>query len=655
VKVRGVRIELGEIENLLLGQVGVKEAAVVACEDGSGNKYLCAYLVLAAGVGTEELRESLRQELPEYMVPTGYVELATLPRTMNGKVDRRALPTLAQARAEQGSGAELGRTPVEEIVAGIWSEVLRLPQVSSSENFFELGGHSLLATQILSRVREALGVELALRSMFEGPTVRQMAQQVEAELQAGGVQSTTAIAVVDRSGELPLSYSQQRLWFLDQLSSGSTAYHIPLGMRLRGELNVGVLEQSIGEVIRRHEILRTRFPASEGRPRQEIAVATAVRLALVDLSGVSAEQRTAESERLAQAEGQRPFNLGTGPLVRLWLMKQGEQEHDLVCTLHHLVSDAWSLEVLTAEMTALYRSYGLGEPSPLPELPIQYADYAVWQRAGQQGAVLEKKLQYWREQLRGAPATLRLPQNRPRPAVPTFRGARQGVELTAELTAAVRELSRREGTTLFMTMLAGFLVLLHQYTGEEDIVVGSVIANREKAEVEQLIGFLANTLVLRTDLTGNPSFRELLGRVREVCLGAYAHQLPPEQLLEELQGEGGGSRQPLFQVWFQVERARREQLQLAGLEWSRLPLESGDTRFELSLVLEENDQQLSGTLEYDADTFSPKTITEMLKDYSALMERMAAKTDHGISTVSMTSSQEREQLSWGFNVNLEAT
>jgi acyl carrier protein len=614
---------LGEIEPLLRSHAGVRDVAVVDREGPDGTRYLCAYLVLTAGVGTGELREHLSSQLPEFMMPSAFVEMAELPRTLNGKIDRKALPTLDQVQAGRREQEESRpRTPVEEIVSGIWCEVLRLPRTGLADNFFDLGGHSLLATQIISRVRESLGVELPLRVLFEAPTVSELSSRIERESGSGPRLESSPIPRASRDGDLPLSYSQQRMWLLEQLSAGSSAFNLPLGLRLRGRLNVAALERTFFEVVRRHEILRTSFPSRNGVPVQVVGPARELSLPLVDLSGLA--EGEAEAKRLATADARRPVDLAVGPLVRVALLRLGDLEHVVVCTMHHLVGDAWSFDVLTAELSRLYASFGRGEPSPLSELPIQYADYAVWQRQWLQGAELELRLSYWRRHLEGAPSGLSLPQSRPRSAVQSFRGARLPVSLSKELTARLRSLSRREGTTLFMTLLGGFLALLYQYTGQEDLVVGSVIANRDRAEMEKLIGFLANTLVLRVDLSGSPSFRELLGRVREVCLGAYTHQLPPEKLSEQL------GRQRLFDVWFQMESAQREHLELAGLEWERFAGERGNARFELSLILEETGDDVRGEIEYDADLFDEQTVVQMSEDYLTLLEEMTADPDQAL-------------------------
>ncbi len=496
-------------------------------------------------------------------------------------------------------------------------------------------------------------MELPLRVLFEAPTVEELARRVEEEKQGKGRGELAPIRRVGREQELPLSYSQQRMWVLEQLAAGSGAFNLLLGVKLRGRLNIAGLEQTFGEVVRRHEILRTSFPAREGRPRQVVGAAEELKLPIVDLSWLVEKEREEEAVRIASEDGNRAFDLGRGPLVRIALLRLGEQEHAVACTMHHLVGDAWSFEVLTTELSRLYSSFYGGEASPLVELAIQYADYAYWQREWLQGEVLEKRMGYWKRQLEGMPEGIKLPQRRQRGAVQSFRGAREGLVLEAGLVEQLRGLSRREGTTMYMTLLSGYLVLLSQYSGQEDLVVGSVIANRERGEVEQLIGFVANTLVLRVDVGGNPSFRELLGRVRETCLEAYGHQLPPEKLQEGLNGEAGGRQQPLFGVWFQMENARREKLELQGLEMEQFQGMPQRARFELSLLLEQNQDQITGTMEYDADLFDPSIIAQMLGHFRVILEQMCAKPDCGVVSVLLTGEQESEQLSYQLTGHLE--
>ncbi|HEX8560261.1 MAG TPA: amino acid adenylation domain-containing protein, partial [Pyrinomonadaceae bacterium] len=652
VKVRGVRVELGEIENLLRGHEDVADVAVVDRDDAEGNKFLVAYLTMSNGTRAEDLRPYLSERLPEAMMPSAFVQLEQLPRTLNGKIDRKALPALEAMRAEKEAGEFTPRNPVEEIVAGIWREVLRLPAVGRSGNFFNLGGHSLLVTQVLARVRECLEVELPVRSLFEAPTIEQFSQLIQERLSEGRKSELPAIRPVPRDGELPLSFAQQRMWLFEQLAGGTGAFNISMGVRLRGALNVAALEQTFGEIIRRHESLRTIFPAAGDRPLQVIQPPRAFGLHFVDLTSLPEAEREGEAARLAREETLRRFDLARGPLIRPTLLKMRDGEHVVVCTMHHIIGDGQSFEVIISEMSRIYSAVSQGQPSPLPELQVQYADFAAWQRQWLQGEVLETRLAYWRRQLAGAPESLNLPRRSERPKVQRFTGARHEVRISAELTEALRELSRREGMTLYMTMLAAFVVLLNQYTDDEDIVVGSTYANRERAEAERIIGILTNTLVLRVDASGAATFRDVMRRVREVCLDAYSYQVPPELLREDL-GRRGEDRDRLFDVWFQFERAWQEKFDMRGLEVE--PYDEGKevTRIELSLGLAETDQEIRGLLEYDDQLFSAETTAQMLEDFMRLLPVMAESPERDLSAFSLAGGVGAGQLDPDLVANLE--
>ena len=534
VKIRGFRIELGEVEAVLGRCPAVQDSVVLAREDVPGEKRLVAYVVPEQEQipTVSELYGFLQANLPAYMVPSAFVLLDALPLMPSGKVDRRALPAPEQVRPELGEAFKAPRTPVEEVLAGIWADVLGLEQVGIHDNFFELGGHSLLAMQIISRVCRTFKVELPLRALFATPTVAGLADGLETTGRAKQGLQTPPILPVCRGGPLPLSFAQERLWFLAQLEPESSAYHIPAGFRLRGALDVSALERSLNEIVRRHEALRTTLASVDGSPVQIIAENRTLPLPALDLSASPEPEREAAVRHLLTAEAQRPFNLAHDLLLRATLLRLGEQEHVLLLVMHHITSDAWSLGIFLRELAVLYGTFSAGQPSPLPALSVQYADYALWQRQQLQGVALDHHLTYWRRQLSGL-HRVEMPTDRPRSAVQTPRGARHSVVLSQRLTAALHALSRREGATLFMTLLAALQILLHRYTGEDDIAVGAPIAGRTQVETEGLIGFFVNTLVLRTDLSGEPSFRQLLRRVREVTLGAYAHQdVPFEKLVE---------------------------------------------------------------------------------------------------------------------------
>ncbi|HEX8151177.1 MAG TPA: condensation domain-containing protein, partial [Pyrinomonadaceae bacterium] len=519
-------------------------------------------------------------------------------------------------------------------------------------NFFELGGHSLLAGQVAARVRERLGVEVPLRSLFERPTARLLAELIEAKLSkgAGGDAPAGRIGRVVGGPERPLSFAQQRLWFMENLETGTAAYNVPSAFRLSGGLDLSVLERTLNEVIRRHEVLRTSFATSaDGQPVQVIHAPRPVSLPLLDLSGLSPEMREAEVRLLASDEAQEPFDLTQAPLLRARLLKLSAEEHVALFTMHHIVCDGWSMGVLVREVAALYEAYSKGEPSPLGELPMQYADYAAWQRSWLTGEVLERQLDYWTGQLTGGEAggelpVLELPADRPRPAAQSYKGAVHGFELSDELTAGLKRLSRSEGVTLYMLMLAAFQTLLHRYSGQEQVLVGTPSAGRSREELEGLIGFFVNTLVMRGDLSGGPSFKELLGRVREAALGAYAHQdVPFELLVDKLQPERDLSHTPLFRVWFFLQETPAA-LELPGLRLSPLNAERGRVQFDLTLSLVKAGDQLRGALEYNTDLFDEATVVRMGEHFKSILAAVVADPGRRVSGLPLLSEAERRQL-----------
>ncbi len=628
VKIRGVRLETGEIEAALRSYPGVREA-VVAVRGPAGESRLVAYLVPSADAPpVADLRSFLRLTLPEVAVPSAFVFLNSLPLLPNGKLDRASLPDSASSEPERA--AEGGfKTPTEELLAGIWAEVLGVEHVGRNDSFFDLGGHSLLATKVASRVRQVLRTEISLRNLFDRPTIAALAETLDAP--GGASQAAPAIRPVARSGELPLSFAQQRLWFLDQLDPGNPAYNISSALRLRGSLRVSVLAAALREVVRRHESLRTLFPAEKGEARQRIGPAMHLPLPVADLSAVPPGLRAAETRRLIDGESYRRFDLARGPLVRPLLLRLDPEEHAFVFTLHHIVGDAWSSEVLVREVAALYEAFLAGRPSPLPELPVQYADFASWQREWLQGEFLDEQLRYWKQQLTGAPAVLEIPADRPRPAVPSGRGGHVYLQLGRPLTAALKAVGRREGATLFMVVTAAYKALLGYLTGRHDIVVGTDIANRHRLETEGLVGFFINQLVLRTDLSGSPTFRELLARVRETALGAYAHQdLPFERLLDLLQTERSLRVAPLFQTKLFFQNVPAQSIHLSGLDLAPLEPGSGGAKLDLTLAFWETPDGLRGWANYSTDLFDAATVSRLLALFEELLNRIAEDADLGI-------------------------
>lgn len=659
IKIRGYRIELGEIESVLLEHPAVREAAVLpsapgrpdqAQGPGERDQRLVAYVVQTPGqaVAAQELHHFLRERLPDYMVPSLFVMLAALPRTPSGKVNRRALPIPDWSAVEPGATGT-PRNLIEEMLATIWMQVLRLEGVSIHANFFELGGHSLLGMQIISRVRETLHVDLPLRSLFESPTIAGLAVCIESALRSQQRLQIPDLKPVPRQGDLELSFAQQRLWFLDQLEPGSANYNVPAAYRLIGKLNVPALEKSLIEIVRRHESLRTVFVAMGDHPAQVIispqSETIASLLRIVDLRKAAPAEREGEMLRLAAQDARQPFDLCRGPLLRATLLCLDDQEHVLLLCMHHIISDDWSHGVFIREWSTLYTALAAGRSVSLPPLPIQYADFAAWQRAWLQGEFLEAQLAYWRRQLDGAPAILELPTDRPRPAVQSQRGAIHSFALTPQLTALIETRSQQAGATLFMTLLAAFKALLSRYTGQTDIAVGIPVANRNHPQVEQLVGFFVNMLVLRTDLAGNPTFLELLDRVRKVAVEAYAHQdVPFEKLVEELRPERNLSHTPLFQVMFAFQNAPSEALELPDLRLENVVLHSDTSKFDLTLMMTQAGQELVGAVEYNTDLFDASTIGRMVAHFQILLEGMAADPEIRLARLPLLTKAEQDQI-----------
>lgn len=649
VKVRGNRIELGEIEAALTSHPGVREAAVAAVEHPKRGLSLVGYVALKDGPGpsTRELQAFLRDRLPEYMAPQAFVTLDRLPLTPNGKIDRKALP--APPTDEAAGDGERSRSAMQEIVAGVWADVLKLERVGVSDNFFELGGHSLLATQVVSRIREALAVELPLRALFESPTVAGLADHVERERLAGSGPEAPPIRPVARNQELPLSFSQQRLWFIHQLEPDSPAYNLPYAVRLQGPLDIPVLMQCLEEVERRHEVLRTRFEARDGRPRQVIDQAEGLDVALHDASDLDAAEREQRTREIARLEAARPFDLEKGPVWRASLLRMGTEDHVLMVSMHHVVGDYWSAGVLVNETAELYAAFAEGAPSHLPELPVQYADFAVWQKAWLQGEVLEEQMGYWKRRLAGTPS-LELPTDRLRLAAATHAGALIPFRLSPELTGGLKRFSRRQGVTLFMTLMAGLQALFGRYSVQEDGAIGTLIANRNRLEIEGLIGFFINQLALRMDLAGTPTVRELLRRVREATLGAYAHQdLPFEKLVEELAPERDLAREPLCQTLFIFQNAPEALSQLPDVAITRYGQDLGVVRFDVELTLMEVEEEVAGVINYNAELFDAQTISRLATHLRRLFEALVEDPDRRVADLGMLTAAEEWQLTEEWN------
>ena len=635
VKVRGFRIELGEIESAINSVRMVQESLVVTSDDVAGHKSLVAYVVSNQSVEklTPVLRDAIRAELPDFMMPAAFIVLQKFPLTPNGKVDRKALPSPSADMLVVGEFVE-ARNANETKMGEIWKSVIGLPQVSVTSDFFELGGHSLLATQCMSRIRDTFDVDLPVKALFSAPTIEQLVLRLGDGKQISGL-TPPKVERVSRDQELPLSFAQQRLWFLNQLETGdsefniSNSYNMPATIRIKGSLNTNALKKAFQSLVLRHESLRTSFLVDDGVATQVIREPSEWFMDIRDISHLEYEERETEIINLADDEASRSFDLILGPLnkarrirlIRSRLLKTAEQEHVLLLTMHHIISDGWSLGIIIDEIAELYGSIVESREANLQPLGIQYVDYASWQREWMEGPVFEHQLAFWKNHLDGVPV-LELPTDRPRPAIQTFAGEFEHVKLSLELTQRLNELSQNQGTTLFMTLLSGFYALLYRYTGQDDVCVGTPVANRVREEFEGLIGCFVNTLALRADLSGNPRFVDLMMQVQDTTLSAYDHQdIPFERLVDKLGVAREKSHSPLFQVMFTLQNASADhELRLPGLDSQLLPSVMKTAKFDLTLNLTEKDDGLDGIIEYNTDLFDASTIHRMVGHLESVLE-----------------------------------
>ncbi|PHM11564.1 condensation domain-containing protein [Nostoc sp. 'Peltigera malacea cyanobiont' DB3992] len=627
VKIRGFRVELGEVEAVLSKHPQINQAIAKVHGESAREKYLVAYFVPIPGetITVEQLRTYLTKQLPDYMIPSAFVEMESFPLTPNGKVNRRALPEPTTSRPELGQTFVEPRTPTEEILAGIWRDVLGLEQVGIYDNFFDLGGHSLLATQVIALTRKAFGIELPLLSLFESPAIAPLAQKI-ATAKAPDRQELSLKRLPSQDEAIPISLTQLELWFFDQFYPGNSIYNLPLVYRITGALNETALEESLREIVRRHETLRSTFQVKNGQVVYAVINEPIFDFSVIDLQHLPETEREAQAAQQAEQEIKHPFDLARGPLLRSKLWRLDEQEYLFVAVTHHIVADGWSFSVLTQELAKVYEAFCEGKRSPLTELPIKYTDFAQWQRQWLQGQVLESQLQFWKKHLGTSPPILKLPTDHPRSPARTFKSAGQPIVLSEKLTDALKVLSQQEGVTLFMTLLAAFQTLLFSYTRQEEIIVSSALANRTRVETEGLIGFFVNLLPFCTNLGGNPSFRELLGRVREVALGVYAHQeMPLIKLIEELQPVRDPSYTLINQVMFVFQNTPGDNLEFANLTLKEqfIARDTKDTaEFDLELTLEETSTGIEGLLVYRTDLFEPATITQMVDNFQTLLGKI---------------------------------
>jgi amino acid adenylation domain-containing protein len=662
VKIRGFRIELGEIEARLSEHPAVRDAVVLAREDATGDRRLVAYCVADEGLDVESLRAHLAERLPSHMVPAAFVRLDAFPVTAGSKVDRRALPAPeGDALATGGYEAPEGET--EQALADIWAEVLRAERVGRRDSFFEVGGHSLLAVQVISRVRQRMAVEVALRDLFARPVLADFARGLETASRA----ELPAIEPVERGADLPLSFAQQRLWFIERLEGAGAAYNIPVRQRLRGELDRAALRRALDRIVARHEALRTVFAEVDGAPVQRIAPAQECPFHLAEHDLRGAAEAAAELRLLMADEAHAPFDLARGPLIRGRLVRIGDDDHVLLVTMHHIVSDGWSMGVFTRELGALYGAFREGRPDPLPPLAVQYADYGAWQRRWVEGELLREQAEYWREALAGAPELLELPADRPRPARQDFTGATVALVLGEELTAGLKALGARHGTTLHMTLLAGWAAVLSRLSGQDEVVVGTPTANRGREEIEGLIGFFVNMLPVRVELSDAPTVAALLARVRERALGAQHHQdIPFEQVVELVQPARSMAHAPLFQAMFTWQSAPGGGAGLPGLAPAPLasaepsgrpgagpiasaPFAQATANVDLSLVLSEHGGRIAGGVTYAAALFERETVERYAGYLRRLLEGMAADETRRVDRLEIVPEDERRRMveEWG--------
>ena len=667
VKIRGFRIELGEIETLLELHSSVQKAVVVAQEASPGDTRLVAYIRLKEGqaITGQDLQTYAANHVPNYMVPSAIVELDTFPLTPNGKVDRRALPAPDYTSARPSKEITPPRTPTEEIIAQAWSKVLGVTPISIDDDFFALGGHSLLAIRVIANLRTALQVELPLRSFFEAPTVAQLAQQVSQQYSC--TTSSTALSAIQavsreqyrsrvastsitqREGLaeeviiIPASLNQQSLWLVDQMELERAAYNLSTILHLHAHLEMDALQQSLQALVGRHETLRTTFALLDGQLTQVIAPTMSVATTVVDLQELPEEQRDTEMMQRVSHEVQQRFDLARGPLLRATVFHLGPEEHALLLVIHHIISDGWSEGILCQDLLALYDAFTTGQPASLPALPIQYADFALWQQEPEQQERMREQLDYWKQHLIGAPPVLELPGDRTRPATSTHKGKVYTFALSASMTQRLKSFSKQEGVTLYITLMTAFKALLHRYTGQDDLVVGTVTAGRSQQETHNLIGYFVTTLVLRSNLSGNPTVRELLGRVRETILAAQTHQeVSFEQLVKELHPERSLSIAPLIQVLLTLDPP----LPTFSSQWelNSLALETGAAQFDLALALTERPEGLRGSVEYSTDLFEEASIARMMSHWQTLLEAMISNPAQPLSQLPLLTQAERQQL-----------
>ncbi|MEM9536203.1 MAG: amino acid adenylation domain-containing protein, partial [Cyanobacteria bacterium P01_E01_bin.45] len=651
VKLRGFRIELGEIESCLLEADDIREAVALVRDDREGDRRLVAYIILEPATSETSgdpdrriasWRQRLNAQLPAYMVPTAFVILDKFPLTPNGKVNRKAFPAPEAPTTQLGGDITLPESLTQKRLESIWSDILGVERIDIHSSFFDLGGHSLLATQMVSRIRTEFNVELPLRSLFATPTIAEIAEQLDNPPQTDQSQTVSSIPLVSRDRPLPLSLAQQRLWIEDRLVPNNSAYTIPTAVRLAGALDFDILQRCFDEIVNRHESLRTTFGMADGTPVQIIAPAKSLPIAFTDLSSLSNKERDAAVDQHIHEESLRCFNLETGPLLHLQLLQLGKADHIAIVTTHHIISDIWSMGVLVKELTTLYTAYSAYLPSPLPALPIQYADFAVWQRQQLDNGLLDAQLHYWRQQLAGSSSHI-LTFDRPRPTQRSYQGGSEFFQLSADETSALNQLCQQTNTTLFMQVMAALALLLSRAANSKDVVIGTDIANRNRTELESAIGFFVNLLTIRSDLSGNPTVKELLQRVRHTCLDAFANQdIPFSQLAQDLQPNRTADRTPLFQVLLVFQNIPFTLIELPGLTLSPVDISNEKAKFDIALFVSETSGGLRGMWRYSSNLFEAATIQQLSQQLLMLLRSFPDKVSDRIDSLDMQTPDQKQ-------------
>lgn len=652
VKIRGYSVELGELEAVLNKHPFLSQAVVKVYGESAREKYLCAYFVplQSQTITIEQLRHFLQEQLPEYMIPSAFVPMESFPLTSNGKVDRRKLPKPTTSRPELSQIYVAPSTPTEEILTAIWQDILGLTKIGVNDNFFTVGGHSLFATQVIAMTRKAFNLELPIRSLFQSPTIAELAKKIEIGSYQELEQEIIPITRQTSDSELvPISLTQLELWFFNQFYPDNSVYNLPLIYRIEGSLNVPVLEQSLKEIVKRHQTLRTNFICIDGQVFQKISSEPRFDFSIIDLQGLSEIERERESERLASEEIARIFDLEQGSLFRSKLIQLAENDYLFVVTMHHIISDGWSFGVLIRELTLIYEAFSEGKPSPLPPLPIQYSDFALWQWQSIEDKSWQSQLDFWKKRIGVNPPILKFPTDHPRPSKLTFKEAHHPITISPELTDALKRFSQQEGVTLYMTLLATFKALILYYTQQEDIIVGGIIANRNRPETQDLIGLFVQFLPLYTNVGGNPNFRELLRRVKETSLGFYAHQeIPMINLVEELRPIREPQYAVLNQVIFLFQNPPKYDLKFADFtlknQFPKIDKETDTAEHDLMLSLEETDNGIEGIIAYKVDLFTTTSIAKMGEQFLKILESIIVNPQEKIMAISPFSEQERYSI-----------